>query len=150
MRPCVFFRKILVSLPVLVFAAALFSCRTLRTEGGASISDGLNYTEENKRPVLLNPESFAEIEAGSRTCVFKTSSAKAAIYINSEFQGYTPLEVDDLVPGFYFVTVQKDGFGTERFLIQVRDGRSDFYYVRLEPRESRPESGVNTESDTKK
>lgn len=78
------------------------------------------------------PERFEEISAGTTAATFKTSKPKAALYINGNYHGLTPLKAAGLLPGSYGVQIKKEGFKTVTIAIQVRDGISDFYYIEME------------------
>ena len=116
-----------------ILAASCVSS-TLAAEGGGS--------------EIFLPERFEEIEEGKTAATFKTSKKKAALYINGNFQGLTPLMAAGLLPGFYSVQIKKEGFKTVNIAIQVRDGVSDFYYIEMEEDDSRVEGGNDSPRDS--
>ena len=81
---------------------------------------------------LFLPERFEELSNGNSAASFKTSKPKAALYINGEYHGLTPLKAAGLLPGGYRVQIVKKGFKTVNIAIQVKDGVSDFYYIEME------------------
>lgn len=87
---------------------------------------------------LLEPERFEQISSGKSRLTFKSAKHKAAVYLNSEFLGLTPLEVNDLIPGRYFFLLKKEGFKSVRAAVQVRDGMSDFFYFEMELEDEAP------------
>ncbi len=84
---------------------------------------------------IYKSENFSELEKGKTKITIKTQSPKVKVYLNEEFYGYTPLEISDLIPGFYFIELKKEGCKKIRTAIQVKDAVSDFYYFELKPAE---------------
>lgn len=78
----------------------------------------------------LLPERFEEIESGTKV-FFKTSVQKAQVFLNSEYQGLTPLEIKDLIPGSYRLTLKKKGYDEQNFSISITSNHSDWYYVEM-------------------
>lgn len=99
------------------------------------------------RQDFFQPESFLEIDSAFGEWTVKTSVPKAALYVNGEYHGLTPLKASGLVPGRYFIQVKKKGFKDVDILIQVKSGVSDFYYLEMEEAEV-GESKANGESET--
>jgi len=81
---------------------------------------------------FFQPERFEEISSGQSSATFKTSVKKAALYINGEYHGLTPLQATGLVPGRYAVQIKREGYKIVNITIQVKDGVSDFYYIEME------------------
>lgn len=113
-------------------ALAFFSCATK----GAAPDDGSYFEAGSKEADFSSdfflPERFEEIPAGQSSATFKTNVPKAALYVNGEYHGLTPLKATGLVPGRYAVQIKREGYKTVNITIQVKDGISDFYYIELE------------------
>ena len=56
----------------------------------------------------------------------------AGVYINEDFYGYTPLEIDRLIPGFYQISVRKDGFRNNDREIFIENGLLKNYFFEME------------------
>lgn len=127
----------------LLFSLGLSSCATLPPLGQEGLSDssdnrleaqdpaGLFDDSESAEKILL-PERFEEIAPGSAAFTFKTSKAKAALYVNGNYHGLTPLKAAGLLPGLYYVQIKKQGYKTVNVAIQVKDGISDYYYIEMQ------------------
>ena len=102
-------------------------------EGGAAFKVGSKEADFSSDFFL--PERFEEIPSGPTSATFKTSVPKAALYVNGEYHGLTPLKATGLVPGRYAVQIKREGYKTVNITIQVKDGISDFYYIELEMEE---------------
>ena len=102
-------------------------------EGGAAFKVGSK--EAGFSSDFFLPERFEEIPSGQTSATFKTSVPKAALYVNGEYHGLTPLKATGLVPGRYAVQIKREGYKTVNITIQVKDGISDFYYIELEMEE---------------
>lgn len=87
------------------------------------------------------PERFEEIASGNAAFTFKTSKTKAALYVNGNYHGLTPLKAAGLLPGLYYVQIKKQGYKTVNVAIQVKDGISDYYYIEMQVDEPDGERG---------
>lgn len=114
---------------------SLSSCVSGRDaeEGGAAFEVGSKEADFSSDFFL--PERFEEIPSGQTSATFKTDVPKAALYVNGEYHGLTPLKAAGLVPGRYAVQIKREGYKTVNITIQVKDGISDFYYIELEMEE---------------
>lgn len=114
---------------------SLSSCVSERDaeEGGAAFEVGSKEADFSSDFFL--PERFEEIPSGQTSATFKTDVPKAALYVNGEYHGLTPLKATGLVPGRYAVQIKREGYKTVNITIQVKDGISDFYYIELEMEE---------------
>lgn len=116
---------------------SFFSCAS---GSGARAGEGFSLEEELARKTaeqlagddFFMPERYEEIPSGQTSATFKTSVPKAALYVNGEYHGLTPLKATGLVPGRYAVQIKREGYKTVNVTIQVKDGISDFYYIELE------------------
>lgn len=127
-------KGIILSAAFLVFFS-LSSCVSGRDaeEGGAAFEVGSKEADFSSDFFL--PERFEEIPSGQTSATFKTDVPKAALYVNGEYHGLTPLKATGLVPGRYAVQIKREGYKTVNITIQVKDGISDFYYIELEMEE---------------
>lgn len=106
---------------------------SLLTQGGAEQVPGGTALLQGQEGILA-PENRVEISGDSTSINFKTDHSKASVYINEDFYGYTPLEIKNLIPGFYLVNIMREGFAPKEFSIEVKAGHSDDYYLELIPR----------------
>ncbi|MFC2604027.1 MAG: PEGA domain-containing protein, partial [Treponema sp.] len=56
----------------------------------------------------------------------------AAVFLNNEYQGTTPLNISGLAAGIYELRLEKQGYSNSAYMIYVSEGRSFSYYVPLE------------------
>jgi len=127
-------KGILLSAAFLGFLS-LSSCASGRNaeEGRAAFEVGSKEADFSSDFFL--PERFEEIPSGQTSATFKTNVPKAALYVNGEYHGLTPLKATGLVPGRYAVQIKREGYKIVNVTIQVKDGISDFYYIELETEE---------------
>ncbi len=143
-----FCKKNLLAAPFFCALAAFcfffFSCASIKLEAGVQ-SESSNQGGEGflnkifQSAEVYLPERYEELPQGFSAATFKTNVPKAALYINGEYHGLTPLNATGLVPGTYVVQIKKRGYQIVNITIQVKDGVSDFYYIELEPVESAPQ-----------
>ncbi len=126
------------------FCFFFFSCASIKLESGVqgesrgqSAGGFLNNIFQGSD--FYQPERYEELPHGFSAATFKTNVPKAALYINGEYHGLTPLNATGLVPGTYVVQIKKRGYQIVNIMIQVKDGVSDYYYIELESVESAPQ-----------
>jgi len=61
-------------------------------------------------------------EAEGRGLVIRSNPSVAKVYIDGIDRGYTPLQLDTIRPGRYFVRLQKDGYSDRFFRVTVVSG----------------------------
>lgn len=105
---------------------------SILSQGGAEQFPGGTTLLQGQEGILA-PENRVEISSNSSSINFKTDHSKASVYINEDFYGYTPLEIKNLIPGFYLVNITRQGFRPEEFSIEVKAGHYDEYYLELSP-----------------
>ena len=132
MARIVWHKAALCAVATIFFCLGIFSCASARgaesaRNGGADLDQGQNGPQE-----IFLPERFEELPKGQSAATFKTSKPKAALYINGDYHGLTPLKAAGLVPGTYAVQIKRKGCKTVNIAIQVKDGVSDFYYIEME------------------
>ena len=80
----------------------------------------------------LEAERIIELEPLQTVIAVRSNVQGAAVYLNREYQGVTPLTVSGLTPGVYELHVEKTGFTDCTYLIYLSEGRSFSYFVPLE------------------
>ena len=82
--------------------------------------------EENE---FLEPVKKVETDFGKSFIAVESDYKKSEVYINDIFQGYTPLQIDSLIPGAYVLLIKKYGLKDQKFLIEVKSGYGFYYSV---------------------
>jgi hypothetical protein len=91
----------------------------------------------------LNPIPTTTITIGPvQTGVIyaQSSPAGAGIYMNGNFQGYSPVTIPNLVPGSYSMRASLNGYTTDTQIIYVYTGQTATYYPTLQPSPPPPRS----------
>jgi PEGA domain len=70
----------------------------------------------------------------------QSSPAGAAIYMNGNFQGYSPITLQNLPPGTYSMKASLSGYTPDTQLINVYAGQTATYYPTLQPSPPAPRS----------
>jgi hypothetical protein len=70
----------------------------------------------------------------------QSSPAGAAIYMNGNFQGYSPITLPNLAPGTYSMKASLSGYTPDTQLINVYSGQTATYYPTLQPSPPPPRS----------
>ena len=82
---------------------------------------------------FLEPTTSIQTKSNQKSYVsINCNVNNAQIFINGIYQGLSPLKIYDLVPGFYFVQIRKNGFKTKNLQIFVRQNVNTEYFVELE------------------
>ncbi len=81
----------------------------------------------------LEPESTEIIQTAESRIRIMCGLKNAGVYINEDFYGYTPLEIDRLIPGFYQISIRKDGFRNNDKEIFIENGLLKNYFFEMEP-----------------
>ncbi|MCI1208500.1 MAG: PEGA domain-containing protein [Treponema sp.] len=89
-------------------------------------------TEAQTQETIQQPVRSTQSEDKTATVTIRTNIRNATIYLNNEYQGYTPLKVKNLTPGQYLVSVKKNGYETRNFPIRLEAGQDKIYYIELE------------------
>ncbi len=88
--------------------------------------------EENSSELaLLEYESHEAIEENSATIYVRASTKKASVYLNGNFQGFTPIEISGLVEGDYFLRLEKTAFESSTFRIEAVRREKRNYHVEM-------------------
>lgn len=83
---------------------------------------------ENK---ILKPDEKEFIAETQTSIRIACTKKKSSVYINDEYFGTTPLTVTDLTPATYILRVEKSGFAPKSFLIEIKRGLHQEYFVEL-------------------
>ena len=70
----------------------------------------------------------------------QSNPAGAAIYLNGNLQGYSPITIPNLPPGTYSLKASLSGYSPDTQLIDVYSGRTATYYPSLQPSPPAPRS----------
>ncbi len=70
----------------------------------------------------------------------QSSPAGAAIYMNGNFEGYSPMTIRDVAPGTYSMKASLSGYSPDTRLITVYSGQTATYYPNLQPSPPAPRS----------
>lgn len=81
---------------------------------------------------LLESEQTSLLSPRETKVTFRASAKKCAVYLNGEYQGNTLLTLSALAPGLYHLRVEKKGYKAADYMIEVKLGSHEFYYVQLE------------------
>ena len=82
---------------------------------------------------FLEPTTSIQTKSNQKSYVsINCNVNNAQVFINGIYQGLSPIKIYDLVPGFYFVQIRKNGFKTKNLQIFVRQNVNTEYFVELE------------------
>ncbi|MCR4578921.1 MAG: PEGA domain-containing protein [Treponema sp.] len=79
----------------------------------------------------LDYSVIEELESGAEVRI-ESNVPKTEIYLNGIFYGKTNLNVKDLIPGEYLLTVKKKGYKDSSYVIEVRRNYRLTYKLKLE------------------
>jgi PKD domain/PEGA domain len=80
-----------------------------------------------------NPSAAEEREAAAGTITVVSDPADAAVYVDGQFAGRTPLTIERLRAGDHRVRVVKDGYLENGRIVAVGTGKSASLHLRLTP-----------------
>lgn len=86
------------------------------------------YTAE---PEILTSEKKINIQKRKTKITIRANIQDAEVYLNGQYEGNTDLTINNLPEGRYHLRVEKDGYKPRRFVINVRAGEEEFYYIEL-------------------
>lgn len=88
----------------------------------------------NLQPVTTAPTTVPTTVAPSVGTIYAQSSpAGAAIYMNGNFYGYSPVTIPNLAPGSYSMKASLSGYTPDTQVITVYAGQTATYYPVLQP-----------------
>lgn len=141
-------KNVMLISAVVLFLSAILSCESddfeiLKDRNSNSITMQVPGETETETLVeitddeLLLPESVSEISRFSTGIVIKTAVPKQNVYLNKIYRGKTPLAINDLVEGFYELSIEyvntEDALKNNKtvkknYLINVKYGEVQNYY----------------------
>jgi len=86
------------------------------------------YTTLN--PLTTVPTTVPPVQTGA--IYVQSSPAGAAIYLNGNFQGYSPMTLSDLSPATYTMKATLSGYSPDTSLVNVYTGQTATYYPVLQ------------------
>ena len=88
----------------------------------------------------LNPIPTTVPPAQKGAIYSQSNPAGAAIYMNGNFQGYSPITIPNLPPGTFSLKASLSGYTPDTQLINVYTGQTATYYPNLQPSPPAPRS----------
>ena len=88
-------------------------------------------------PNELKAEKKVQIERGASKITVKSNVDNASVFLNGTFEGNTPLTLNNLPEGRYRLKVEKNGWKTASYIINIRSGEDRTFYVELKKYEGR-------------
>ncbi len=79
----------------------------------------------------LFSEQNTQIEEGKTEIIIRCNVPGAYVFLNSELQGKTELKIKNLREGIYSLKLEKKGFETIFFEINVKKSLSQTFYVEM-------------------
>ncbi|MGA2698716.1 MAG: PEGA domain-containing protein [Methanoregula sp.] len=136
----------LLSVPVSTTGTPV-STITVTKSGYTSWSGSLaNMPEKDEHVAVyatINPVAPTPTPPLMTGAIYAQSSPYgAAIYLNGNFQGYSPLTLPNLVPGTYTMRATMGGFTPDSTVITVNVGQTSGYYPSLSPSPQPHETGT--------
>lgn len=80
----------------------------------------------------ISPEKQEELGNSSTEVIVRTNISGASVFLNNIYQGRTPLTIRDLTPGGYELMIEKKGYPSQYFYIDVKRGHQLTYYIELD------------------
>lgn len=91
------------------------------------LSDNLTTIEPTESDAIEDPEYCC------LSLRITSAPSGAQLSINGRFMGYTPKNLEYLLPGLYHITLVRDGYETWQRTIYVSPDKDNSYYIVLEP-----------------
>lgn len=96
-----------------------------------------SYSEEDTPLNEESPSAYTENSVFSKsssmgTIFVQTNVTNALVFLNGSYQGQSPVEIDNLVPGSYILNVKKDGYYPQTFTIYLDAGESKNIQINLQ------------------
>ncbi|MCK9631098.1 MAG: PEGA domain-containing protein [Methanoregula sp.] len=89
-------------------------------------------------PLSTPPTTVPPVQTG--TIYAQSSPAGAAIYLNGNFYGYSPVTIPNLAPGSYSMKASLSGYTPDTQVLSVYAGQTATYYPVLQPSPPAPRS----------
>ena len=80
-------------------------------------------------------QTVVDLETNNGTGIISivTNVENVEVYINHVYKGLSPITVETLTPGFYYITLLKDGYEEKETYVQVTAGTQNKLFFELEP-----------------
>lgn len=82
-------------------------------------------------PQVLKSEKIQIIKNNRTKITIRSNVNSAAVFLNGQFEGNTDLTINDLPAGRYSLRLEKQGYEPKRYIIHVRAGQEETFYVEL-------------------
>jgi hypothetical protein len=82
-------------------------------------------------PEILKSERIQIIKNNRTKITIRSNVNNAAVFLNGQFEGNTDLTISDLPAGRYSLRIEKQGYEPKRYIISVRAGQEETFYVEL-------------------
>ncbi len=93
-------------------------------DDGASVADLI--------PQIIKVLAEDDDDDAETVLVIKSNVSKAEVFLNGNYMGNTPLEINSVRPGRYTLELRKKGYEREKRHIEVKKGRKTEYNISLE------------------
>lgn len=87
---------------------------------------------QSQLPDIIEPEKKEELSNSSTEIIIRANVPDAAVYLNSGYQGRTPLTLRNYTQGVYKLVIEKQGYTKQQFLLSIERGKRKYYYIELE------------------
>ncbi|MGB7788902.1 PEGA domain-containing protein [Methanoregula sp.] len=87
---------------------------------------------------IVTPTTYPPVQSG--TIYAQSSPVGAAIYMNGNFYGYSPVTIPNLVPGSYSMKASLNGYTPDTQIVYVYAGQTATYYPALQQSPPAPHS----------
>lgn len=112
----------------LLFFAVFFIFLTSTYSQQEEPMSALNIEQE---PTVLKSEYSAALKDNRTKITIKSNVYNAAVFLNGQLEGNTTLTINDLPQGRYRLRVEKQGYEPKRYIINVRAGQEETFYIEL-------------------
>lgn len=128
----VFFLSFIISLNVLSAQDVSSDSTGERQVGNISIAVEEQQTHMSTMPKDIWPEKRTDMLNENTEILIRSNVQNASVFLNGIYQGRTPLTINNLVPGIYDLVLEKEGYTSQYFFLNVYRGQQLTYYIQLE------------------
>ena len=111
---------------LMIASAGLFA----QTDAAQNSMPAANLDAEGE-PQILKSEKIQIIKNNKTKITIRSNVNNAAVFLNGQFEGNTDLTINDLPAGRYSLRLEKQGYEPKRYIINVRGGQEETFYVEL-------------------
>ena len=111
---------------LMIATAGLFA----QTDAAQNSMPAANLDTEGE-PQILKSEKIQIIKNNRTKITIRSNVNNAAVFLNGQFEGNTDLTINDLPAGRYSLRLEKQGYEPKRYIINVRGGQEETFYVEL-------------------